>query len=298
MNHAELPEAVRQLYPWPGDYLTLEHDRRLHFVDEGHGEPLLMVHGNPTWSFYYRGLVKALSSERRCVVPDHVGCGLSDKPRTWSYRLRDHIDNLDQLVAHLDLRDITLVVHDWGGAIGFGAALKRPERFKRLVIFNTAVFDGPMPLRIRMCRWPLLGAMTVRGLNAFLRIALHVGFAKPVTADVAAGYLAPYDSWQHRRAIHRFVQDIPIERDHPTRPVLERLDRQAPTLSDLPTVIIWGEQDFVFSKAFLQGWRARFPHAEVHSLPYAAHFVVEDASEDIVALLRDFLARHPLPGTT
>ncbi len=293
-SQGKLPEAVRKLYPWPGQYLTLDGGHRLHFLDEGEGEPLLMVHGNPTWSFYYRGLVQALSGDRRCVVPDHLGCGLSDKPRNWPYRLADHIRSLEQLIVHLDLRDITLVVHDWGGPIGFGAAARHPERVKRLVIFNTAVFDGPMPLRIRMCRWPLLGGLSVRGLNGFLQVALRVGFAKGVSNDIAAGYLAPYDSWDHRLAIHRFVQDIPIEPDHPTRPLLEELDRRTRALNHLPTLIVWGERDFVFRREFLEGWRTRFPHAEVHSLSHAAHFVVEDAREEIVALIRDFLARHPL----
>jgi haloalkane dehalogenase len=294
VNHSELPEAVRHLYPWPGESLALEGDRRLHFVDEGKGEPVLMVHGNPTWSFYYRGLIRALSADRRCVAPDHLGCGLSDKPLDWSYRLADHIKNLNQLITHLDLRDITLVVHDWGGPIGFGAAIDQPERFKRLVIFNTAVFVRPVPLRIRMCRWPVLGSVMVRGLNAFLRIALRVGFAKRVTGEVAAGYLAPYDSWHHRVAIHRFVQDIPVERDHATRPLIDELDRRTHMFNQLPTMIVWGQQDFVFTGEVLHEWRTRFPTAEVHPLPNAAHFVVEDAHDEILALLSDFFARHPL----
>jgi len=294
VNHSELPEAVRRIYPWPGKGLDLEGGRRLHFVDEGKGEPVLMVHGNPTWSFYYRGLIRALSAERRCVVPDHLGCGLSDKPLNWSYRLADHINNLNQLITHLDLRDITLVVHDWGGPIGFGAAIEQPQRFKRLVIFNTAVFEGPVPLRIRMCRWPVLGSVMVRGLNAFLRIALRVGFAKRVASEVRAGYLAPYDSWHHRVAIHRFVQDIPVEHDHATRPLIEELDRRTHMFNQLPTLIVWGEQDFVFNGEVLQEWRIRFPAADIHPLPHAAHFVVEDAQYEIVALLIDFFARHPL----
>jgi pimeloyl-ACP methyl ester carboxylesterase len=295
MTYSELPQAVQRLYPWPGRYLVVGGEHRIHFVDEGEGEPVLMLHGNPTWSFYYRGLVRALCGTVRCVVPDHMGCGLSDKPPDWPYRLSDHIDVLDQLIVHLDLRGITLVVHDWGGPIGFGAAVRRPERFKRLIMFNTSIFSGALPLVIRMCRWPLVGGLAVRRLNAFLRVALHVGFATGVSHDVAAGYLAPYDSWNHRLAIHRFVQDIPLERGHPTGPLVEEIDRRIPCLAHLPTMIVWGEQDFVFTTEFLKGWKLRFPHAKVHTLAHAAHFVVEDANDEAVVLIRDFLAGHQLP---
>lgn len=294
MNYVELPDAVRRLYPWPGQYLALADRHRMHFIDEGQGETVLMVHGNPTWSFYYRNLIRAFSIQRRCVVPDHIGCGLSDKPRNEAYRLAQHIDNLDQLVCHLDLRDITLVVHDWGGPIGLGAALRQPERYQRLVIFNSAVFQGKIPLRIRMCRWPLFGSLGVCGLNAFLRTALHVGFARGARREVAAGYLAPYDSWHNRSAILRFVRDIPVERDHPTWSLVEDLDRGTRELRNLPAIILWGERDFVFTKEILTGWETRFPAAEVHRFPQAAHFVVEDAQDEIVSRLEDFFARHPL----
>jgi len=293
-RYEDLPEAVRRHYPWPGKHLALDDGTRLHYLDEGAGDPVLMVHGNPTWSFYYRDLVRALSGEYRCVVPDHVGCGLSDKPLSYSYRLANHIENLAQLIERLDLRDITLVVHDWGGAIGFGAAMKRLERVKRLVIFNTAVFDGPMPFSIRSARWPGTGALMVRGANGFLRGTLFLFLPKGVPAGVLAGYLAPYDSWDHRVAIHRFVQDIPIEQDHPTRAVIDEVDRGTSKLRHLPALIVWGERDFVFTRQFLDGWRARLPDAEVHALPRAGHLVVEDAHEEIVTLIRDFLGRHPL----
>jgi len=295
VNFQELSEPVRRLYPWPGASLALAGGHRMHYLDEGSGEPLLMLHGNPTWSFYYRELVRALAGERRCVVPDHLGCGLSDQPEDWTYRLEGHIRNTQQLIEHLDLKDITLVAHDWGGAIGFGAAMKYPERIKRLVLFNTAVFQGKVPLRISSCRWPLWGALVVRGLNGFLETALRVGVHKRLSRDVVAGYLAPHRSWRSRRSIHRFVQDIPMEPDHPTRSLIDELDRGTSLFRHLPALIVWGEGDFVFTREILQGWRTRLAQAEVHSLPHAAHFVVEDAGEEIVPLVRSFLDRHPLP---
>ncbi len=296
MRHADLPAAVKALYPWPGADLTLGSGHRLHYVDEGEGEPLLMVHGNPTWSFYWRTLVHGLSDRYRCVVPDHVGCGLSDKPQDWTYRLQDHIDNVVALIDHLDLQDITLVCHDWGGAIGFGAALARPDRFKRLVVFNTACFIMPVPLSIRIARLPMIGAPLVQGLNVFLRASYRWSLAdRSRWADgVAEGYGAPYDSWSNRIAHLQFIRDIPVNERHPTRATIAHLDANVASLNDRPTVFIWGDQDFVFTPAFLENWQGRFPDAEVHRFADASHYVVEDAHERIVPLVRDFLERHPI----
>jgi len=296
----DLPAAVRGEYPWRGRYLSIHRDdaapMRLHYLDEGKGEPLLMVHGNPTWSFYWRKLVSGLSEDYRCIVPDHIGCGLSDKPGDFSYRLEDHIQNLSQLIEALDLHDITLVVHDWGGAIGFGAALKHPDRIKRLVVFNTAVFMGPVPAEIRMCRWPVVGELVIQGLNGFVRTGLFRAIAdrSRMKGGVGAGYLAPYNTWSNRYAHLAFVRDIPIEADHPTRAVINEIDERVSELAHLPAVFVWGEKDFVFTTAFLHRFLEKFPDPEVRLLPDAAHFVVEDAHEVIVPLVRDFLARHPI----
>ena len=303
-QHSDLPAAVRAHYPWPGRYLNIQgaeslregQSLRMHYLDEGCGEPLLMVHGNPTWSFYWRTLVSDLAEHYRCIVPDHIGCGLSEKPQDWSYRLEDHIENLSILIEALDLHDVTLVVHDWGGAIGFGAALKHSPRIKRLVIFNTAVFLGPVPLSIRMCRWPLVGPAMVQGLNGFIRVGMRRAIADQsrMKGGVGQGYLAPYNSWNNRIAHLRFIRDIPIEEDHPTRAVIQELDNRVEELNHLPAMFIWGAKDFGFTSDFLQKWRSKVPDSEVHELQDAAHFVVEDAHERIVPLIRAFLCRHPL----
>lgn len=292
-----LPADLRPAYPWTGRTLPVgPRGLALHHLDVGCGEALLMVHGNPTWSWYYRHLVHGLSDAYRCVVPDHVGCGLSDKPLDWSYRLADHVDNLSELVQRLDLRDATLVVHDWGGPIGLLTALRHPDRFRRLVLFNTAFFLGPLPPEIRICRQPHLGDLLIRGLNAFVLGLLVRGSTRRGLARTPAGrgYLWPYDSWDARVANLRFVQDIPVEPDHPTRALLEELTARVGELAHLPTQIFWGERDFVFTPAFLARAREHLPHAEVHAFADAGHLVVEDAHERIVPLMRDFLARHPV----
>lgn len=281
----------RPLYPFTSHWLDLA-GMRYHYLDEGHGAPLLLVHGNPTWSFYWRELVKPLRENFRVIVPDHIGCGLSDKPRRYEYRLARHIENLRRLIERLDLKDITLLAHDWGGAIGLGAAVAEPERFGRLVLFNTAAFRSRrVPWRIRLCRTPVLGRLAVQGLNAFARAALTMAVAKHerMTPAVRVGLLAPYDTWSNRVAIHRFVLDIPLSPGHPSYATLEGIERGLPKLSNRPAMFIWGMRDWCFTPHFLERFLELFPAAEVHRFDDASHYVVEDAHERIVPLVCDFM---------
>ncbi len=291
-----LSAGVRELYPWNGKHFDTGDGTKLHYLDEGSGDPILMVHGNPTWSFYYRNLIKEFSATHRCIVPDHVGMGLSDKPDGYVYSIRNHIANLSKLVEELDLRNVTLVVHDWGGPIGFGTALNSPERFKRFVVFNTSVFQGPMPPSIGMCRIPGLGPLIINGLNGFIRVGLIRAIAdrERMAGAVGEGYLAPYDSWANRGAQKAFIDEIPMAESHPNWKLLSELDSGVSIFKDKPMVMIWGEQDFCFTPWYRQGMQERFPDAEVHPFDDAAHFVVEDAHERIIPLVHDFFARHPI----
>ena len=181
-------------YPFPSKFFDLD-GVRMHYIDEGQGETLLCVHGNPTWSFAWRNLIKDLSRDYRVLAIDHIGCGISDKPQNYEYRLAGHIRNLSRFVAELDLKGMTLLAHDWGGAIGLGVAEGAPERFSRFVLFNTAAFRSPrIPWRIAVCRWPLVGRCGVRGMNLFARAALRMAVCRHdrMTKAVRAGYLAPY----------------------------------------------------------------------------------------------------------
>ena len=255
---------------------------------------MLMVHGNPTWSFYWRNLAVGLRDDYRVVVPDHIGCGLSDKPQRYNYTLAQHIDNLVSLWDHLDLDDVTVVVHDWGGPIGIGAALQRAERVRRLVIFNTALFPPPyIPLRIRVCRMPLLGTLAMRGMNLFARAAIGMAPGKDFPLDdvTAAGLLAPYDSWANRIGIDRFVHDIPSTSRHKCWDTLANIESQL-CRHDWPTKIIWGMQDWCFREQCLIRIHQHFPHAEIHRFDDAGHYVIEDKHEEIIPLMRDFLARN------
>lgn len=267
---------------------------RLHFVDEGprEGETVLCLHGNPTWSFFYRGLVETLRERWRVVAPDHLGCGRSDKPLDWSYRLADHVANLEQLVEALELSEITLVLHDWGGAIGMGFARRHPELVRRLVILNTAAFASPrMPWRIRACRTPIVGPYLVRRWNAFAGMATHMAVEKKLAPQVRAQFLAPYDTPAHRIAIQRFVEDIPMSPSHPSWSELDATARGLAQFADRPALIVWGEKDWCFTPRFREEWMRRFPAAEVHRLERAGHWLLEDEPELVPALVRAFLER-------
>ncbi len=286
-----LPEPLRRHYPWTPKRIPTRSGT-LSVLDVGTGDPLVFVHGNPTWSFYWRTLVGPLSATHRCIAVDHLGCGLSD-PQAAPARLADHAERLVDVLDALNLAGATLVCHDWGGPIGTLAAMARPDLFRRLVYFNTALFHGPVPFEIRTCRWPVLGPLMVRGLNGFVRVGQRRAIAHRdrMGDGVGEGYLFPWSSWERRAAVQAFVDDIPLEADHPTRATIDDLDARFPAFAaSRPTLLIWGMQDFCFTPAFLDQMKVRAPHAEVAALPDAAHYVVEDAHEQIVPRLTNWLA--------
>jgi haloalkane dehalogenase len=293
-NHSpRRPDAWRALYPFLSRDRTID-GHRLHYVDEGKGPVVVMLHGNPTWSFHFRELIKGLRDRFRVIAPDHMGCGLSDKPRDYPYTLSTHIRNLTRLLDELSVERASLVVHDWGGPIGFGWAVSHPDRVSRLVVFNTAVFfGGRMPWRIRLCRRPVIGDLIVRGLNGFVRGALLTAAHRRerLTAAVRDGYLHPYRDWASRIGIRRFVADIPLHERVPSYPVLREIEAGLPSLRTKPLWIGWGLRDWCFTEAFLRQWIERRPDAEVHRYPDAGHYVVEDAHERILPAVIQFLER-------
>jgi len=277
-------------YPFQSHYFSRDK-HRIHYVDEGHGDVIVMVHGNPTWSFYYRRLIALLSKDHRVIVLDHMGCGLSDKPQDYNYCLQNHIDNLDALLQHLKIQSFSLVVHDWGGAIGMGVAAKRPESLQRAMVLNTAAFRSQrIPFRISVCRWPLIGEPLVRALNGFAGPAVWMAVRKKLEKDTARAYLAPYDSWKNRVAVSAFVQDIPLSPEHPSYQTLLEVEQGLEKFqkSQLPLLICWGGKDFCFNKHFYDEWCQRFPHAEAHYYPESGHYILEDAYDEIAPLALQF----------
>ncbi len=293
--------GFRRLYPFKSHWLNL-NGLSYHYLDEGRGEPLVMVHGNPTWSFYYRCLITALADRYRCIAPDHIGCGLSDKPGTdfYDYRLQSRVHDLAAFVDHLDLKEkLTLVVHDWGGMIGMALAVARPEAIGRLILLNTAAFPPPqgkkLPLRLKIIRnIKSLAVPAVLGLNLFARAALIMAPCKRLSPAVKAGLTAPYRNWNNRIATLKFVQDIPLGPRDPSWSLVESVAARLDRLAEKPMLICWGRNDFVFDMDYLGEWQRRFPNAQVHTFSNAGHYVLEDEPFRITELVENFLKRHPL----
>ncbi len=287
------PAAVTPaLYPFASHYLERD-GHRLHYLDEGRGAPVVLLHGNPTWSFYYRRVIQDLRADHRVIALDHLGCGLSDKPQDYPYRLENHIANVEFLIEALGLQKISLVLHDWGGVIGAGYAVRHPENVVRWALMNTAAFwpEGYLPLRLRLCRVPRIGEFLIRRFNLFARIALSVAVRRPerLTPEVRRAYLAPYDSYANRIATARFVLDVPDSPRHPSHAAARAVEVGLARLARLPTRIFWGERDPIFNARILAEWERRFPNAVVDRFPQAGHYVLEDAHEFILPRLREFL---------
>jgi haloalkane dehalogenase len=292
MPNSLIDSVSKDEYPFTPQKKSINgHD--ISYIDEGQGPVIVMLHGNPTWSFFFRRLILELRDSFRVIVPDHLGCGMSAKPQDYPYRLKDHIANVEGLLAALGITRLSLVMHDWGGAIGMGVAGNRPERIDSLVVMNTAAFPSPrIPLRIRICRTPVVGDFLIRGLNVFAKAALTMAVTRPLPPAVAAGFLAPYDSWPNRIGILRFVQDIPLSPKDASWKTLLEIEKKLIHFVRTPMLLLWGGRDFCFNRSFFVEWLNRFPQAERKYLADAGHYLLEDAFDDIAPRIKDFFRRN------
>lgn len=284
----------RSLFPFESRWMTID-GHRMHYVDEGPPNPIatmVLVHGNPTWSFYWRNMIAAWSTRYRVISIDHIGCGLSEKPANGPYLLADRVRHLVEFVETLRLQNVTMIGHDWGGAISTGATQKLRQRVTRLVLMNTGAFRSKkIPFRIAMCRWPILGPIAVRGFNGFLRAALFMAIEhrQAMAEPVKSGYLAPYSSWSERVAIQRFVDDIPMSPNHPSYATLTEIENGLSSMHDLPKLLIWGMKDWCFTPWFLDRFIEFWPEAEVLRIPDAGHWVIEDEPDIVAQRVVDFV---------
>jgi len=289
----EVPLWLREEYPFRPRTFFTPGGARMSYADEGGEatEAVVMLHGNPTWSFFYRGLIKELSSRIRCIAPDHIGMGLSDKPQDYDYTLETRIRDVLALIEFLQLRTVHLVVHDWGGAIGFGVATRRPELIGKITILNTAAFiSDRIPRRIALCRLPFLGSILVRGLNGFARPAVNIAMAhRKLTRVESRGYLLPYGNWNDRVAVDGFIQDIPMEKNHQSRIVLSEIEQRLTGLDRHSILFVWGMADFCFDGAFLNRWLELFPKASVTRLDGVGHYVLDDGGSGAVSPILRFI---------
>ncbi|HZV24381.1 MAG TPA: alpha/beta fold hydrolase [Luteimonas sp.] len=295
-------------YPFTPRRIEVRPGIALSYLDEGppavdgnDSEVIVMLHGNPSWSYYWRHLVLGLRDRYRCIVPDHVGMGLSDKPGDaadasprYDYTLQSRVDDLTVLLGSLGITGpVTLVVHDWGGMIGFGWALSHMAQVKRLVILNTAAFPlpgaKPMPWQLSLGRDSRVGGFLIRAFNLFARGAAWLGTQRRMPAAVRRAYIAPYAGWRDAISTLRFMQDIPLREGDPAWPLVAQAGRRLHEFSDRPAFIAWGLRDFVFDRHFLDGFVRALPAAQVHAFEDAGHYVLEDKHEALVPGIRAFL---------
>ncbi|MDR0354475.1 MAG: alpha/beta fold hydrolase [Deltaproteobacteria bacterium] len=291
----------RKEYPFPSNFLELGPDRVVHYVDVGQGPPAVMVHGNPSWSFMFRRLVKNLTGFRRLAL-DHIGLGLSSRPASgYGFRLQERIDDFAAWIASLNLTEpMHLIVHDWGGPIALGWAGQNPEKIATLTIMNTGLrapanYSPPPQLALFRLSKALRNLLAVN-FNLFAGGVVRFCSVRPFRKLAAEGSLAPYRLPAHREALSRFVDDIPIKPTHPSRQALADADRRFERLADKPTLLAWGLKDFVFSQPFFDDFRRRLPNARLLPLPRAGHCLLEDEPETVFEAIRSLTADYRAPS--
>jgi haloalkane dehalogenase len=259
---------------------------RVHYVDEGHGRPLLLLHGNPTWSFLYREIVRDLRDRFRCIAPDHPGFGLSAPPAGYGFTAAEHADVLEQLVLGLDLTDIIMMVQDWGGPIGFAVATRHPERFSAFVIGNSWAWPKSDPGTQAFSRF--LGGPVGRRLivrrNLFVERLLPGGVRRRKLTDrVMDAYRGPFPTPASRVPTAVFPRQILA-----ARPFLAEVERGLAALRDRPALLVWPTRDVAFRERERKRWEELFPEHRTVLLEGAGHYIQEDAPEEIVAAIRSW----------
>lgn len=288
-----LTEDFNGTFPFTPHLINLEQGKMC-FIDEGEGDPLLFLHGNPTWSYINRHFITPLACHRRVIAPDHLGFGRSDKPSDAPYTLHWHIKNITEMIISLDLQNITLIVHDWGGPIGLGFATEHYSRIKRLVIFNSWAFRINHGTKLHpilaSVRKPIIGERLVLEKNFLIEQGIPAGIYKKelITPITMNAYRAPFSEPNSRRAILELVRNIPLTAEHPSNQIITRTENRLHLL-DIPVAIIWGTQDPVFPPTFVNKWKYHFPSAKVYLLSEASHFLQEDEPGQILSILQDFI---------
>ena len=288
---------IRDTYQfiWQERFYSMPYGR-LHYVDEGNGTSLLFLHGNPTWSFMYRRFIQAFSDRHRCIAPDYLGFGLSDKPRTFHYRPEDHADIISQFI-HDKIRDsFTLIVHDWGGPVGLSYAAQHPEKIDGIIIFNSWMWSLASIPRFKLLSalhsgW--LGRFLTRRLNLFVKYILPVGFARysRVSPDIRSAYRHPFQDPQSRAGVRAFPEAL-----MGSDAWLRSLWDMRSNLSDIPALILWGMQDRAFRIAQLEKWSQVFDTPVIHRLPDVGHYAPEESGESAIDIMDKFIRRSNKGG--
>jgi haloalkane dehalogenase len=277
-----VPQA---LYPFESHFVSV-NGTSLHYVDEGDGPPLLLLHGNPTWSFLYREVIKGLRDRYRCIAPDHPGFGLSRAASGYGYTPFEHAQILEQFVLQLGLQRVTMMVQDWGGPIGFAVATRHPERFEGFVIGNTWAWpksDFGTQLFSRMLGGPV-GRYLILRRNFFVERIIPAGVRRrALPREVMDAYRGPFPTPASRVPMHVFPGEILR-----SRPFLAQIERGLSALSEKPALITWPTKDVAFRDPELRRWQELFPGHTTVLLEGAGHYMQEDAADEVVAAVGDW----------
>jgi haloalkane dehalogenase len=285
----------RTMYPFASKTQPVAAGR-LHYVDEGRGDPILLVHGTPTWSFEYRHLIGALSPSHRCVAPDHLGFGLSERPGDFAYTPEAHAGVLAEFVDRIGLDGFTLVVHDFGGPIGLPLALAERSRVARIVLLNTWMWpfdDDPQMVRRARIAGGALGKWMYRHLNFSLKVLMPSAYGdrRRLTPDIHRQYLEVFRDKEARvRVLHALARALNGSRDY-----YARLWADVARLRRFPALVVWGLKDSAFKPTQLARWREALPDAEVVTLSHAGHWPHEEEPAAVVEAVRRLLRRPVAP---
>ena len=275
-----------ELFPFQSRFLEV-NGARVHYIDEGEGPVFLALHGNPTWSFLYRHLVAGLTDRFRCVALDYPGFGLSTAPTGYRYTIAEHARVVEAFVDELGLRDITVMVQDWGGPIGFWVATHHPEWFRAFVIGNT--WAWPIhDVQTRVFSTTLgsrgLGGLLVKRADIFVTLFMRGGIKrKKLTPAEWAMYKQPHPTPDSREPVHVMPREILQAHE-----LLADIEQGLPDVADKPALIVWGDKDPAFKAPQRSRWENTFPNHRTHILHGASHYIQEDAPEQIIAAITDW----------
>lgn len=282
------PWFSQKEYPFRSHFFSTT-EGKLHYVDEGKGAPVVFIHGTPAWSFVYRRLIKEFSATHRCIAPDHLGFGLSDKPPGADYSPQGHAVRLEEFLDSLDLNNITLMVHDFGGPIGLSYALRNPKKIARIVICNSWLWSLEREASAQQADKILnswLGRFLYLRLNISPKLLFKEGMAqkKHFSKALHKHYTGVFPTPASRQALHQIGLGLLGASNW-----YAELEKQLPILRNKPVLLLWGLKDKYFQKRFLERWKQVFPKHSSVALADAGHFIQEDAPEEVAGALRKFL---------
>jgi pimeloyl-ACP methyl ester carboxylesterase len=274
-------------YPFQSNYFEI-NGQKLHYIDEGKGDTLLFVHGTPSWSFDFRNSIRALKNQYRCVAIDHIGFGLSDKPEVYNYATKNHSETLEKFVLEKKLENITLIVHDFGGPIGLNFAMQYHDKIKKIVILNSWLWSSqtdPDFIKLRkILKSPLLPIL-YRYLNFSPKFILPKSFGDhKLSRHLLKQYTKPFANKTQRNGALAFAKSLLNDQDW-----FEELWNKRKTISDKPTLFIWGMKDPVIKPHYLEKFESGFTTSKTIKLETCGHFPQEEQAEKMTLALKNFL---------